>query len=86
MLKPEESPWAKEPILVRRASAIWLAKRPMRCPDFEGKSLQEVDGLIEIPYISEENDDEDPEIRVSVEDEGLLGNSWLRGNQLCWRR
>ena len=52
MLKPEESPhWAKEPILAGRAAATWLAKRPVWHPDFKGKSLQKVDGLVEIPYI-----------------------------------
>jgi len=55
MLKPEESPhWANEPILARRAAATWLAKMPMRRPDSKGKSLQKVDGLIEILYIFEE--------------------------------
>ena len=70
----EESPhWVKEPILAGRAAATWLANRPVRHPDSEGKSLQKVDGLVEIPYIYEENTDEDPEIRVSVKDEGLIG-------------
>ena len=53
-----------------RAAATLLAKRPVRHLDSEGKSLQKVDGLVEIPYISEENADEDPKIRVSVKDEG----------------
>ena len=48
-------------------------KRPVQGPDFEGKSRQKVDGLIEIPYISKENANEDLEIRVSVKDEGLIG-------------
>ena len=74
MLKPKESPqWAKEPILARRASATWLAKRSVRRPDSKGKSLQKVDGLIEILYIFEENTDDDHEIRVFVKDEGLIG-------------
>ena len=74
MLKPEESSqWAKEPILARRAATTWLAKRPVRRPDFKGKSLQKVDGLIEISYIFEENANEDLEIRISVKDEGLIG-------------
>ena len=59
MLKSEESPqWAKEPILARRAATTWLAKRPMRRLDSKGKSLQKVDGLFEIPYISEEKAEE----------------------------
>ena len=74
MLKSEESSqWVKEPILARRAVATLLAKRPVRRPDSKGKSLQKVDGLIDIPYISKENADEDLEIRVSVKDEGLIG-------------
>ena len=74
MLKPEESPyWAKEPILAKRAAATWLAKRPVRRPNSKGKSLQKVDGLIEILYIFEENADEDPKIRVFVKDEGKIG-------------
>ena len=39
-------------------------------PDSKGKSLQNVDGLIKILYISEENADEGPKIRVSLKDEG----------------
>ena len=61
---------AKEPILARRAAATWLAKMPVRRLDSKGKSLQKVDRLIEILYISERNADEDPKIRVSVTDEG----------------
>ena len=41
----------------------------MRHPNSEGKSLEKVDGLVEIPYISEKNIDEDPEIRVFLKDE-----------------
>ena len=41
--------------------------------DSAGKSVQKVDGLVEIPYISDENADEDPEVRVSVQDEGPIG-------------
>ena len=79
MLKLEESPqWAKEPILARRAAVTWLTKRLVRRPYPKGKSLQKVDGLIEIPYISKENADEDPKIRVSVKDEGLIGNKMTR--------
>ena len=39
-------------------------------PKFQGKSLHKIDRLIEILYISEENANEDPKIRVSVKDEG----------------
>ena len=49
-----------------------MTKRPVQCPDFEGKYLQNVEGLIEIPYIFDENTDEDPEIRISMKDEGLI--------------
>lgn len=54
-------------------------KRPVQCTDFEGKSLQKVDGLIEISYFFEENADEDPEIWVSVMDEGLIGKKMREG-------
>ena len=74
MLKSEESPqWMKESILARRSATTWLAKRLVRHSNFKGKSVQKVDELIEIPYIFEVNADEDPDIRVSVKDEGLIG-------------
>ncbi|KAI4348795.1 hypothetical protein L6164_009473 [Bauhinia variegata] len=41
--------------------------------DSEGKSLLKVDGVVEIPYISDENADEDPELKVTVKDEGPIG-------------
>ncbi|CAN0927610.1 Activator of 90 kDa heat shock protein ATPase homolog 1 [Linum grandiflorum] len=41
--------------------------------DADGKSLLKVDGSVEIPYISDENADEDPEIRVTVKDDGPIG-------------
>ncbi|KAL5059493.1 hypothetical protein RYX36_031097 [Vicia faba] len=41
--------------------------------DTEGNSLMKVNGTVEIPYISDENADEDPDIRVTVEDEGPIG-------------
>ncbi|XP_061346360.1 uncharacterized protein LOC133292006 isoform X2 [Gastrolobium bilobum] len=41
--------------------------------DSEGKSLLKVDGTVEIPYISDENADEDPDLRVTVNDEGPVG-------------
>ncbi|KAJ8754553.1 hypothetical protein K2173_005714 [Erythroxylum novogranatense] len=41
--------------------------------DTEGKTLLKVDGSVEVPYISDENADEDPEIRVTVKDEGPVG-------------
>ena len=74
MLKPEELPhWVKGPILARRAAATWLAKRPVRCPDFKGKSLQMVDRFLEILYIFDGNAHEDSEVRVFVKDEWLIG-------------
>ncbi|QCE05172.1 Activator of Hsp90 ATPase [Vigna unguiculata] len=39
----------------------------------DGKLLQKVDGGVEIPYISDENADEDPEVRVTVKDSGEVG-------------
>ncbi|KAA8518294.1 hypothetical protein F0562_015823 [Nyssa sinensis] len=41
--------------------------------DSEGKTLLRADGIVEIPYISDENADEDPEIKVIVKDEGPIG-------------
>ncbi|KAF5941237.1 hypothetical protein HYC85_022404 [Camellia sinensis] len=41
--------------------------------DSDGQTLLCADGIVEIPYISDENADEDPEIRVSVKDEGPIG-------------
>ncbi|XP_062003825.1 uncharacterized protein LOC133721272 [Rosa rugosa] len=41
--------------------------------DSDGKSLLKVDGAVEIPYIADENADEDPEVKVSVKDEGPIG-------------
>ncbi|KAF7804159.1 activator of 90 kDa heat shock protein ATPase-like protein [Senna tora] len=41
--------------------------------DSEGKTLLKVDGTVEIPYISDENADEDPELKVTVNDEGPVG-------------
>ncbi|KAI4300672.1 hypothetical protein L6164_034021 [Bauhinia variegata] len=42
--------------------------------DADGKSLLKVDGTVEMPYISDENADEDPELKVTVKDEGPIGN------------
>ncbi|KAL8213797.1 hypothetical protein R6Q57_003246 [Mikania cordata] len=41
--------------------------------DSDGKSLLVADGVVEIPYISDENADEDPDLRVIVKDEGPIG-------------
>ncbi|KAF5473375.1 hypothetical protein F2P56_009990 [Juglans regia] len=41
--------------------------------DSDGNSLLKAEGLVEIPYISDENADEDPELKVSIKDEGPLG-------------
>uniref|UniRef100_A0A5B7A8U3 Activator of Hsp90 ATPase AHSA1-like N-terminal domain-containing protein n=1 Tax=Davidia involucrata TaxID=16924 RepID=A0A5B7A8U3_DAVIN len=41
--------------------------------DSEGNTVLRADGIVEIPYISDENADEDPEIRVVVKDEGPIG-------------
>ncbi|XP_023544859.1 uncharacterized protein LOC111804331 [Cucurbita pepo subsp. pepo] len=65
--------WVKETILARRPAATLLAKRSVRCPDSEGKSLRKVDGLVKIPYISNKNADEDHEVRIFVKDEGSIG-------------
>ncbi|KAF2307748.1 hypothetical protein GH714_031447 [Hevea brasiliensis] len=36
-------------------------------------NVRRVDGSVEIPYISDENADEDPEIKVTIKDEGPVG-------------
>ncbi|KAF8109509.1 hypothetical protein N665_0095s0077 [Sinapis alba] len=43
--------------------------------DSEGKTLLKAEGLVDMPYISDENADEDPEVRVSVKDEGVIGKT-----------
>ncbi|KHN44922.1 Activator of 90 kDa heat shock protein ATPase like 1 [Glycine soja] len=42
--------------------------------DTLGTSLLKVDGTVEIPYISDENAGEDPEIKVTVKENGEIGN------------
>lgn len=41
--------------------------------DGQGNSLAQVTGKVELPYIADENADEDPELKVSVLDEGAVG-------------
>lgn len=41
--------------------------------DPDGKSVIKCDGTVEIPYIADENADEDPEVKILVKDEGPLG-------------
>lgn len=41
--------------------------------DSDGVTLLKADGVIEIPYIADENADEDPEIKVTIKDEGPVG-------------
>lgn len=41
--------------------------------DGQGNSLAQVKGKVEFPYIADENADEDPELKVSVLDEGPVG-------------
>ncbi|PPD82185.1 hypothetical protein GOBAR_DD20881 [Gossypium barbadense] len=43
--------------------------------DGEGKTLLKAEGNLEIPYISDENADEDPEVKVTVKDEGPIGKA-----------
>ncbi|XAR68611.1 hypothetical protein NMG60_11003798 [Bertholletia excelsa] len=43
--------------------------------DSDGKTLLRADGTVEVPYISDENADEDPELRVIVKDEGPIGKT-----------
>ncbi|KAL5995424.1 hypothetical protein ACLOJK_025484 [Asimina triloba] len=39
----------------------------------DGSTLLKVDGNVEIPYIADENADEDPELKVIVKDDGPIG-------------
>ncbi|CAM8890031.1 hypothetical protein QQ045_025846 [Rhodiola kirilowii] len=41
--------------------------------DADGNSLLKAEGNVEIPYIADENADEDPEIRITVRDDGPIG-------------
>ncbi|KAL5707855.1 hypothetical protein ACHQM5_018710 [Ranunculus cassubicifolius] len=41
--------------------------------DEEGKVLMKVDGNVEFPYIADENADEDPEMKITVRDDGPVG-------------
>ncbi|KFK38570.1 hypothetical protein AALP_AA3G130700 [Arabis alpina] len=43
--------------------------------DSDGKTLLKADGLVEMPYISDENADEDPEVRFSIKDDGPIGKT-----------
>ncbi|XP_009146651.2 activator of 90 kDa heat shock protein ATPase homolog [Brassica rapa] len=43
--------------------------------DSEGKTILKAEGVVDMPYISDENADEDPEVRVSVKDEGAVGKA-----------
>ncbi|CAN6893962.1 unnamed protein product [Brassica oleracea] len=43
--------------------------------DSEGKTISKAEGSVDMPYISDENADEDPEVRVSVKDEGAVGKT-----------
>ncbi|XP_010557953.1 PREDICTED: activator of 90 kDa heat shock protein ATPase homolog 1-like [Tarenaya hassleriana] len=52
-------------------SASWEGE----AKDSEGKTLLKAEGLVEMPYIADENAGEDPEIRFSVKDEGPIGKT-----------
>ncbi|PIA53355.1 hypothetical protein AQUCO_00900138v1 [Aquilegia coerulea] len=41
--------------------------------DAEGNSLLKVEGNVEFPYIADENADEDPEVKITVRDDGPIG-------------
>ncbi|XP_031498785.1 uncharacterized protein LOC116263262 [Nymphaea colorata] len=41
--------------------------------DGGGNTLLKADGLVDFPYIADENADEDPEIKISIKDEGDIG-------------
>ncbi|XP_015055760.1 activator of 90 kDa heat shock protein ATPase homolog [Solanum pennellii] len=39
----------------------------------DGSSVMKVEGNVEFPYIADENADEDPEVKITVKDEGPIG-------------
>lgn len=39
----------------------------------DGSSVVKIEGNVEFPYIADENADEDPEVKVTVKDEGPIG-------------
>ncbi|KAI4371961.1 hypothetical protein MLD38_010250 [Melastoma candidum] len=39
----------------------------------DGSEIVSVDGTVDIPYLADENADEDPEVRITVKDEGEVG-------------
>eukprot|EP01018_Ginkgo_biloba_P005984 Gb_01939 [translate_table: standard] len=41
--------------------------------DGDGNTLAKVEGRVELPYIADENADEDPDLKISVKDEGPVG-------------
>ncbi|GAB2227474.1 hypothetical protein Droror1_Dr00009296 [Drosera rotundifolia] len=56
-----------------------------------GEVILRVEGLVEVPYLSDENAGEDPEIRVSVKDEGPIGRRLreaflAKGKGLLWEK
>ncbi|KAL9267590.1 Activator of 90 kDa heat shock protein ATPase homolog 1-like protein [Drosera capensis] len=56
-----------------------------------GEVILRVEGLVEVPYLSDENAGEDPEIRVSVKDEGPIGRRLreaflAKGKGLVWEK
>ncbi|KAL8456308.1 hypothetical protein ACS0TY_033674 [Phlomoides rotata] len=43
--------------------------------DSDGNSILKTEGSVEVPYISDENADEDPDIRIIIKDEGPIGKT-----------
>ncbi|KAH1039164.1 hypothetical protein J1N35_040907 [Gossypium stocksii] len=53
--------------------------------DGEGKTLLKAEGNLEIPYISDENADEDPEVKVTIKDEGPIGKALKEAMLAKWK-
>ncbi|XP_057782483.1 uncharacterized protein LOC131000532 [Salvia miltiorrhiza] len=43
--------------------------------DSDGKSILKTEGSVEVPYISDENAGEDPDLRITIKDDGPIGKT-----------
>ncbi|XP_047961248.1 activator of 90 kDa heat shock protein ATPase homolog [Salvia hispanica] len=43
--------------------------------DADGKSILKTEGSVEVPYISDENAGEDPDMRITIKDDGPIGKT-----------
>ncbi|AEE75142.1 Aha1 domain-containing protein [Arabidopsis thaliana] len=66
--------WSRN-FFTKQFSGVDILSGEGEAKDSDGKTLLKADGLVDMPYISDENADEDPEIRFSVKDEGPIGRT-----------